>query len=131
MRLVTDALNPYERRYRVPKWNGLVTALEDHRILRVIPEFDWWTRDDHRRRALRLVALARGMEQERASIAERAVAEYGDDGPLVSGVYREHFPAHVKDRLRYLCQAAAEYLKAGLAHWQAAGLRPATFRRLL
>jgi len=42
-------------------------------------------------------------------MARRALDLYGDHGSQISGVVRDHFPTHVKTRLRCLAHAVTNY----------------------
>ena len=60
-----------------------------------------------------------------------AKAVYGDgNGQLISGIYRAHFPNETKESLRMLARETSELSARSLAHWQAAGRRVETWRRL-
>lgn len=63
------------------------------------------------------------------SEAQRALANYGSHGPLISGCVRSHFPKAVKDRLRGLAQAASARSDAAYAA-RPPRVRFATMRRL-
>lgn len=58
-----------------------------------------------------------------------ALAEYGDHGPQISGVIRDHFPDDIKEHLRGLCRdicAASDAAYASRPH----GVRMTTMRAL-
>ena len=58
-----------------------------------------------------------------------ALAEFGDGtGILISGVYREHFPANVKETLRILRTDGNNAIDDAAAAWRRAGRTAATFR---
>jgi hypothetical protein len=65
------------------------------------------------------------------SAVDVALAEYGDgDGRDISGVYREHFPAMVKEELRRMARIPAELEERSLTAWTIAGRRTHTWRRM-
>ncbi len=45
----------------------------------------------------------------------RALANYGDHGPQISGCVRDHFPSAVKERLRNLAQIVGREMDAAKA----------------
>jgi len=46
-----------------------------------------------------------------AMLVDDALRAFGEHGPYVSGVGRDHFPAHVKEQLRYLAERVGFYSK--------------------
>jgi hypothetical protein len=50
-----------------------------------------------------------------SSQAQRALANYGDHGALISGCVRDHFPETVKNELRTLAQLVTVESDAGYA----------------
>ena len=54
---------------------------------------------------------------------DAALAKYGDHGPLVSGVVRDHFPKAVKDELRMLAHLITDAGDAAEIHKKASGAR--------
>jgi hypothetical protein len=64
-----------------------------------------------------------------AKLANEALSKYGEHGPLISGVVRDHFPKRIKDRLREL---AHEVTRQSDLAWAArpARVRSSTMRRL-
>lgn len=122
--------DPYDRRFHASKWTRAITVLDDHRLMRILPEFRDWTRDRHRLASLAYLQCARDTDRMYASAVDRALSAYGDHGSLVSGVVRAHFPDPVKDDLRTLARLATRYRDQSLAHWRAAGRSARTWRRL-
>lgn len=61
--------------------------------------------------------------------AQRALDRYGYHGPIISGIVQDHFPAHIKARLRTLARTVTRESDAA---WQArpARVRIATMRAL-
>lgn len=72
--------------------------------------------------AAELFAMACASSREHSALARRALTEYGDHGPLISGCVRDHFPEWVKDGLRALARDVTRC--SGLAH----SLRPKRVR---
>ena len=67
--------------------------------------------------------------REHSKAAAAALRMYGDHGPLISGCVRDHFPEEVKEHLRWLAKATADYSK--LAHAaRPPRVRTATMREL-
>jgi hypothetical protein len=128
-RLVTDSPDPYSRRFTFPKWNGTVNVLHEHRLMRYLPEFAGWTKADHVTRALAFLAKARAADRLYRLRVSHALKTYGDHGPLISGVVREHFPEDVKRDLRQTAHVYTFALDASLAHWQAGRRTLETWRR--
>jgi len=48
--------------------------------------------------------LACYFSRKHAALTERALKAHGAHGPQVSGIIREHFPAHIKTKLRALAR---------------------------
>lgn len=53
------------------------------------------------------------LSREHSRIVSRALTRYGDHGPQVSGIIRDHFPERTKARLRKLCQQMNEAADLG------------------
>lgn len=62
-------------------------------------------------------------------LAGKALAAYGDHGPLVSGCCRSHFPETVKDELRTLARLVGSYCDAARAA-RPKGVHAATIREI-
>jgi hypothetical protein len=62
-------------------------------------------------------------------IASAALAKYGDHGPQISGVVRDHFPTSIKEALRDLARSITAHSDAG---WKLRpkGVRISTMRKL-
>jgi hypothetical protein len=112
--------NPYDRRFKFPKWNGTVTVLQEHRLFNRLPEFQTWTKAQHHREALYAIQSARILRTAYYDLVAQAESIYGDHGQLISGVIRDHFPDTVKDTLRSLCRQISRESDRSLAHWYAA-----------
>lgn len=48
------------------------------------------------------------LSREHNRIVARALTRYGDHGPQISGIARDHFPERTKRRLRELCRRMNE-----------------------
>lgn len=122
--------DPYARRFTFPKWNRTVTVEDEPRLFRRLPEFANWTKARHKAVAREYKAIAavdRAIYGQCVTIAERL---YGTDGPLISGVHRDHYPEDTKETLRYFARRVGDFSSKSLAHWAAAGLTIKTWRQL-
>lgn len=123
--------SPYHRRLPFPKWNGLISVLQDHRLFARLPEFASWTRDDHYKAAIASLDASERTRQAYKAAIKDAFSVYGEgDGRLISGVVRGHFPESTKESLRFLAGEIGELADRSLAHWQASGRRVGTWRGL-
>jgi hypothetical protein len=114
----------YAERHRFPKWNIEPTVLQEPRLFkRVFPEL---TKEDHIALAKKFQAKARTVDSQWYKNVDRAVKLYGEHGPYISGIYREHFPETKKEVLRRLAHGASLLYKAAHAHWDASGKRSST-----
>jgi len=86
-------------------------------------------RDEIAAAALEDMRRAYGMSRAHTKLAAWAATEYGDHGPLISGVVRDHFPLHVKTALRLLARRAGDRLERSRERWRAAGRKRATWFR--
>jgi hypothetical protein len=85
-------------------------------------------RHDLRNRVRLILSRAAECSRLHGTAAREYEAIYGDHGPLVSGVVREHFPEEVKDRLRRLARAASGSSFA-YSLWRATGATATTYHR--
>lgn len=53
--------------------------------------------------------------KEHSTLASNALTMYGDEGSLISGCVREHFPQEIKDALRNLAHAVTAHSDAAFA----------------
>lgn len=53
--------------------------------------------------AVRHIEKAYALSREHSAVTKAALEKYGDEGPQISGVIRDHFPKEVKEKLRSLC----------------------------
>lgn len=122
--------NPYARKFPFRGWSQLVTVLDDHRLMARLPEFQHWTHAQHIDLAIHRLYTARDTRAEYGKAVDHALATFGNgSGVLISGVYRDHFPPEVKDRLRALAHAVGHLQAVSMAHWLASGKRSHTWRR--
>jgi len=86
-------------------------------------------RDEIATAALEDMRLAYGMSRAHSKLATWAGRQYGDCGPLIAGVVRDHFPPQVKTALRLLARAVGEHLGRSREGWRAAGRKRGTWFR--
>jgi hypothetical protein len=97
----------YARQVRMPKWSKTVSMLEEPKVA-IRHVFDWGiptSKSAHAQKADSFHDLAVKMGDEWDATVNLAVEAYGSQGSLISGVYRDHFPEDVKQRLRFLNSA--------------------------
>jgi len=108
----------YARRVRMPKWNLPVSMLVCPQVA-VRYNTSWGistSKEGNRQRAEYFRELRSILKQAWNDLVEESAARFGKHGPLVSGVYRDHFPKAVKDRLRFLARAEVYALDAANLH---------------
>jgi len=127
-RLQLADLDPYRRGFAVPKWNRSATVVDVPRLFAQLPEFAGWGADQHYRQSLMLCAAAETNRIRYQDAIRDAERTYGDHGPLISGVVRDHFPGPVKDQLRAYVRVIQDQQDQSLAHWVASGRRAHTWR---
>jgi hypothetical protein len=71
----------------------------------------------------RLISLLTQEDRREEQRALKAGQRYGDHGALISGVYRDHFPDTVKNKLRRYAHERSDALGAAAAHYRAARKR--------
>jgi hypothetical protein len=81
------------------------------------------SKEVHAGRAEHFKAKAQKYKAEHARLATEAEKKHHWKGPLISGVLQEHWPAAVKDKLRFLAQGSQIYKDAARAHHTATGAR--------
>ena len=81
-------------------------------------------------RAIALLAEAKMLRQIRAQHLRVIFAVHGDQGSLISGVERDHFPEPIKDMLRSNARAIGAAIEDSLIFWRMAGRRRSTWRPL-
>ena|SRR5215467_2722461 len=121
--------DPYKRRFTWPKWNRTVTVLDVHQLFARLPEFTGWTADRHLQASRDYLNVAHSYRQCQSDLIARGSRLYGDDGALIAGGFREHWPDALKDAIRVHAHGATDFSDKSLAHWQAAGRRVATWRQ--
>lgn len=126
-----DERNPYDRRFHRPlQWNTDVTVLMEHRLFRRLPEFNTWTREQHAREARYALGTALALENTYFLLVRTAEETYGNQGPLISGIVRDHFPDEVKHTFRELVRRVSREFDRSIVHWHAAGKQIHTWRAM-
>jgi len=109
----------YEKRVRMPKWNVDVSMLMEPKVA-LRHGISWGlispSKHGNELKVDHFEDLARKLKDEWDDVVSLAAKEYGDHGSLISGVYRDHFPDDVKDRLRFLASTAGASLASRAAH---------------
>lgn len=67
--------------------------------------------------------------RKHSDVAQAALKEYGDHGPLISGCVRDHFPEEIKNELRELARSVNRFHKLALEK-RPKGVRYETIYRL-
>lgn len=109
----------YAREVKMPKYNGVVSMLEEPKV--ALKYANAWgiptSKQAHAQRAEYFRGLTRIFADNNDDFLMRAIEEYGDGGgALISGIYREHFPADVKNRLRFLSHGLIQIRSAIRLH---------------
>lgn len=111
----------YAQKERFRGWNIRPTVLDEPRLFpRVFPEL---TKADHERLAYEFAEQWKSKRSTWEKAIEAAERRYGNQGSLISGGFREHWPSKVKDRIRDMAHAKSALSTAAWAHWRAAGKR--------
>jgi len=120
----------YERRFKMPKWNGPVTMLQEPKVaIRHNQVLGISTsKNANRQRAEYFTNLYHEIGRTYTDLANLALETYGNDGPQVSGIIRSHFPRDIKDRLRFLSAAKNATGDAARLHEYLAKTRSPLFR---
>lgn len=120
----------YTRRYRMPKWNTLVTALQEPDVaIRYHNELGIPTsKQAHAARVDTLRDLKRRFEAEHARLLREGEKAYGTNGPYVSGGFHEDWPSIVKDKIRFLGQGTTKISDAIALHQKLSKTRSPAFR---
>lgn len=119
----------YVRRTRMPKWNVPVSMLQEPKV--AIRHTSWGistSKSANAQRAEYFSSLAQRLQREWDAVVELAIQTYGNQGSLVSGVYRDHFPNNVKDRLRFLAHGSTMARDAARLHEYLSKTRSPLFR---
>lgn len=108
----------YVRLFRFPKYSVPVDMLREHRVaLRHAHELGLpRSKEAHRQRAEYFRDVSARLGKAWDELVDTCVQLYGDHGPLVSGVYRDHFPREAKDRLRFLTRGKQATQDASRLH---------------
>lgn len=111
----------YTERSKFPKWNIMPTVLQEPRLfLKIFPELK---KSDHVRLAADFLDKADTAELKYQAALNKASKQYGTEGSLISGGFREDWPSNVKDQIRTLVKTSQALKDAANAHAQAAKLR--------
>ena len=87
------------------------------------------SKDANRRRADYFEKLAEKMRENWLALVDKSIQKFGDgNGSAISGSHREHFPASVKDRLRFLAHGKERVLDAMRLHKALAVTRSPIFK---
>ena len=116
----------YTRRFRLRKVTGPVTLLSSPGWVPaglIRSHFPGYTKQDHLDAARYFSILREEVAKEHGTLVRKALERYGDHGPLIAGVVRDHFPKKVKDTLRHLARLASDANGASQLHWKASGKR--------
>ena len=120
----------YKRQTRMPGWNGTVSMLQEPKVA-IRHVLDWGiptSKSGHAQKADYFTDLAQRMDREWDDTVNLAIGTYGNHGPLISGVYRDHFPDDVKDRLRFLSHGKNLAVDAARLHLYLSKTRSPLFK---
>lgn len=108
----------YDKEFKMPKWSGRVTMLQEPKVaVRYNTSIGISTsKSANFQRAAYFLNLRAQLEDELAEVTRYAYETYGDHGPLISGAVRDHFPADIKDRLRFLNHGLTKVTDAARLH---------------
>lgn len=87
------------------------------------------TRAEWAKVALSYLRESAAWKTEHSDLTRECLRAYGDHGPLISGVVRDHFPELLKNRLRDLARERTRCLDRAVVCWRASGRRMSTLRR--
>jgi len=108
----------YAKRVKMPKWSMLVTMLQEPKV--ALKYAHAWgiptSKDAHRQRSEYFQRLAAELQRTYYDLVKYACDTYGDHGPLISGIVHDHFPASIKNRLRFLVTARQDADDASRLH---------------
>ena len=89
------------------------------------------SKQEHVQAATDLVKVAGIYQEAWSELVNHAALTYGDgNGSLISGVYRDHYPDHIKDALRTLAHARTAALDASARQWGLSRRHMTTWRRM-
>jgi hypothetical protein len=80
--------------------------------------------------AERKLILAYAHSRAHSRLASLAFKRYGDQGSLISGIVRDHFPRPMKNSLRAIARKVGKLLDESLYDWRLAGKQRHTWIRL-
>ena len=121
----------YTRRFRMPKFNNPVTALQTADVaIRHHNELGIPTsKHAHTLRADFLRDLKRRFDKEGTRLFREGKKAYGtyEHGPLISGGFHEHWPTALKDKLRFLAHGETKLSDAIQLHQKLSKTRSSAF----
>jgi hypothetical protein len=99
------------------KWNVNPSVTMDPKLMKRIAPFSTMTAAQHMDKAAEFSKRMEDYNQQYGALLGQSIKLYGDrPGPLISGIYSDHFPADVKDRLRALAHTSTDLHAAAHAH---------------
>jgi hypothetical protein len=120
----------YVKKYKMPKWNVPVSMLQEPKVaLRHYNLKTPMSKSAQTQRHDELITLTNRILRAVEDLEEAALARYGSHGSLISGAVREHFPAPVKDRLRFLAHGLTMVKDASRLHATLAKSRSPAFNQ--
>jgi hypothetical protein len=120
----------YGRRVSMPKWNVQVDMLSEPKVA-IRHALDWGiptSKSVHAQKAAFFDDMAQKLDREWNNTVDLAINAYGKQGSLISGVYRDHFPPEVKNRLRFLAHGKTMARDAAHLHEYLSKTRSPLFR---
>ena len=124
-------IDPYKRLFTAPMWNTYVTICDVPRLLRHQFEFVGWGKAEHVARAIGYAKLAIECNNALSRLIAIGTRVFDGHGPLISGVYHNHWPDSYKDFMRRVSHLSTDYRNKSRAHWSAAGRTSATWRAMM
>ena len=120
----------YTRRFRMPKWNTPVTALQEPDVaIRYHNELGVPTsKQAHAARADHFRDLKRRFETENRRLIREGEKAYGTNGPHVSGGFHEDWPLAVQSKLGFLAHGITRISEAIALHQKLSKTRSPAFR---
>jgi hypothetical protein len=120
----------YDRRGSIAGYSGGATMLQNPKVA-VKYALAWGiptSKSAHRQRAQYFRDLENVLEREYQHSINMSLNTFGRQGPLVSGIIRDHFPPEVKLRLRFLAHAIPKVNDAARCHEYLAKSRSPLFK---
>lgn len=119
----------YTRRFKMAGWNVPISAIRSPDVARKhynalgFPT----SKEAHRQRADYFQKLADELRIAHASFLREAEQKLGTDSALISGGFRDHWPANVKDRARFAARGYPLLEDAAQMHRQLSKSRSPAF----